>query len=284
MQTSWATQHGEHSVYPQLSHASSIIGRIATDFGEKDGDSFLIVPNGAVQLRIDTLEGQFYIKTNDAKRLSFVELECFAASPQEARTKFINAVYPVLDHFSYAHNVALFVSMIRVMDIAHKSFHVECTAPYRSQVVPNTMSTLFEEMKPVYAMYREAKNTDSNFYKFLCCYKIMEGLLGKMRANAFARAKAAGVDVKIERDLVPDDENLAPELKPYAGKPMKAFFDNVLTGRFRHAVAHFVTDDGILQTSSATDLSTYSGVSLVTDLCARQLIASHEQLLVQLQL
>lgn len=270
-------------VSAKLSHAPSIIGHIATDFGEKDGDSFLILPSNAAQLRVNTLEGHFHIKANDAKRLSFVELECFAANPQEARAKFINAVYPVLDHFSYAHNVALFVSMVRVMDLVHKSFHVECTAPYRSQVVPNTMSRLFSEMKPVYAMYREAKNTDSSFYKFLCCYKIMEGLLGKMRANAFTRAKAAGVDVKLERDIVPDDHNLAPELKPHVGKPMKAFFDNVLTGRFRRAVAHFVTDDGILQTSSVADLNTYSGVALITDLCARLLIASHERLLAQLQ-
>jgi methylamine utilization protein MauJ len=58
------------------------------------------------------------------------------------------------------------------------------------------MSQLFGEMKPVYAMYREAKNTDSDFYKFLCCYKIMEGLLGKMLANAFARAKTAGGEHK----------------------------------------------------------------------------------------
>jgi len=173
--------------------------------------------------------------------------------------------------------------MIRVIDVAHKSIHIECTAPYRSQILLDTMSRLFEEMKPVYAMYREAKNTHSDFYKFLCCYKIMEGLLGKMRANAFARAKAAGVDVKMERDLVPDDEHLAPELRQHVGKPMKAFFDNVLTGTFRDAVAHFVTDDGILRTSSATDLYAYAGVALVADLCARRLIANHERLLAQVQ-
>ena len=51
------------------------------------------------------------------------------------------------------------------------------------------MSLLFGEMKPVYAMYREGKNSNSCFYGFLCYYKIMEGLLGGMRANAFARAK-----------------------------------------------------------------------------------------------
>jgi hypothetical protein len=278
-----STKHRAFRVSAKLSHAPSIIGHIGADFSEKDGDSFLILPSNAAQLRIDTLEGRFHIKKNDAGRVSFVEMECFAETPQSARTKFISAVYPALDHFAYAHNVALFVPMIRVMDIENNSYHVECIAPYRPQMVPNTTNILFEEMKPVYAMYREAKNTDSGFYKFLCCYKIMEGLLGKMRGEAFTRVKARGVDVKMEKELVPYDKDLAAELKVHVGKPMKAFFDKVLTKTFRHAVAHFVTDDGILQTSSAADLGVYTNLAFITDLCARQLIATHERLLAQIQ-
>jgi len=41
----------------RLSHAPSIIGHLSTNFGEKDGDSFLVVPSNADQLRIDTLKG-----------------------------------------------------------------------------------------------------------------------------------------------------------------------------------------------------------------------------------
>jgi 2-hydroxychromene-2-carboxylate isomerase len=132
-------------------------------------------------------------------------------------------------------------------------------------------------------MYREAKNSESDFYRFLCCYKLMEGLLGKMRADVVARAKAAGVSVQKERNVVPNDEHLAAELRAYVGTSMKAFFDQVLTARFRNAVAHFVTDDGIvLQMSSAAGLSAYASLALITDLCARELVASHERLLAQL--
>jgi hypothetical protein len=176
-------------VSARLSHAPSIIGRINAHFDEKDGDSFLIVPSKMAQLRIDTPDGCFHIKSNDAGQLSFAEFDCVAVSPQEARGKFINAVYPALDHLSYTHNVPLFVVIIRVVDTVHQSIYVECAAPYRSQAVPDRMSLLFGEMKPVYAMYREGKNSNSCFYGFLCYYKIMEGLLGGMRANAFARAK-----------------------------------------------------------------------------------------------
>ncbi len=68
-------------VSAKLSHTSSPIGRTDTDFGEKDGDSFLVVPGNAI--RIDTLEGHFHIKANDAKQLSYIELECLATKIAE---------------------------------------------------------------------------------------------------------------------------------------------------------------------------------------------------------
>jgi hypothetical protein len=267
----------------RLSHAPSSIGETRADFSENDGDSFLMLPPNAAHLRVDSTYGTFLIRSNNAKQLSFVVLECRAKSPREAQTKFIKAVYPALDHFSYLYNVPLFVSMIRVNDETHQSIHIECSAPHRLQVVAlNTMSRLFLEMTAVYAMYREAKNSESYFYKFLCCYKIMEGLLGAMRASAFTRAKAAGIELTAGRDSVPDDEHLAPDLKPYVGKSIKVLFDDVLTVRFRNAVAHFMTEEGVLHISSPGALDRYASVAFVTDLCARQLIASHERLLAQL--
>jgi Methylamine utilization protein MauJ len=269
-------------VSARLAHAPSIIGQIRADFTEGDGDSFLMLPNEATQLRIDTAEGCFYIRSNKARQLSLIEWECRAISVRDARTRFIEAVYPALDHFSYSHNVPLFVAMVRVFDVTHQSTHIECNAPYRLQVVPNSMNRLFLDMKPIYAMYREAKNSDSYFYRFLCCYKIMEGLLGGMRASVFERAKKSEIQLTSERDIVPDNEDLAPEFKLYVGKSIKVLFDNVLTGKFRHAVAHFTTEEGALHISSAMALDKYASVALIADLCARQLIASHERLLTKL--
>lgn len=272
-------------VAASLSKAPSIAGRtghIKGDFGEKDGDSYLTIPPSVDQLRIDTPWGRFHIKKNGIGELSLAELECLATTPPEARTMFIDAVYPVLDHLSYAYNVAMFITMIRVFDVTHQSTHVDCVGPYRHQVIANSMSRLFDEMKPAYAMYREGKNADSDFYKFLCFYKIMEGLLGKMRASAFARAKKAGLTPQIERDLVPDNNDLSAEIRAYAGKPIKAFFDEFLTSRFRNAVAHFQTNNGVLHVSSSAELYAYANLAFVTDLCARVLIATHERLLAQL--
>jgi hypothetical protein len=81
---------------------------------------------------------------------------------------------------------------------------------------------------------------------------------------------------------VPDDENLLPEFKAYVGKSIKVLFDDLLTVKFRNAVAHFLTEEGALLISSAAAVEKYAGVALLGDLCARILIAAHERLLAQL--
>lgn len=270
-------------VSAKLSNSQTAIGRIAGDFKAEDGDSYLMITPPRDHYRIDTELGQFQIRKNAAGRLSYVEMDCIAGNFIEARSRFIQAAYPALDHFSYTMNVSLTVAMLRILDLTHNTIHIDCAVPYRVQIIPDSANRLFLEMKPVYSMYREAKNSESDFYRFLCFYKIMEGLLGKMRSRTFSRAKETGVNLKTERDIVPDNEQLSSELRQYAGKPMKPFFDNVLTSKFRNAMAHFVTEDGsVLQISSPAEIYIYSNLALITDLCARRLIANHERLLAQL--
>jgi hypothetical protein len=269
-------------VSAKLSKSPLISGDIKGDFSERDGDCYLFAPSNTTGLRIDTDLGSYEIKKNAVGELSLAELKCNATNAQQARMKFIEIVYPSLDHLSYSYNVAIFVTMIRVVDVKHQSTHIECVGPYRRQVLAASLTTLFGELKPVYSVYRDAKNSASDFYKFLCFYKIMEGLLGPMRASLFARAKAARIKLKINRELVPHDRDLASDLKPYSGKPLKEFFDTVLAGKFRNAVAHFKTGDGILFVSSPADLYAYANLAFASDLCTRVVIATHEQLLAQL--
>lgn len=274
----------EFVVSASFSKAPSIAGHkghIKGDFGEKDGDSYLTMPPDADLLRIDTSWGQFHIKKNGNGEISYAELKCVAITPQQSRKMFIEAVYPALDHLSYVYNVPLFITVVRVFDTMHQSTHVDYIGPYRHQIIADSVNRLFVDMIPVYAMYREGKNSDSDFYKFLCFYKIMEGLLGKMRASALERIKKSGLTFQIERDLVPDNDELSAEIRTYAGKPMKAFFDAFLTIRYRNAVAHFQTDGGVLHVSSPAEVYAYGNLALVTDLCARALIAAHERLLGQ---
>jgi len=72
-------------------------------------------------------------------------------------------------------------------------------------------------------MYREAKNASSDFYRFLCYYKILEGLLGPMRADVYKRAATKGLEIRAPKQLVPAGSELPGALRSYAGKPIKVF-------------------------------------------------------------
>jgi hypothetical protein len=266
-----------------LSKAPEFMEGIRADFSERDGSSYLVIPSAASQLAIDVPQGRFHARKNEAGELSYIEYECSANHWGAARFKFIDAVYPALDHWSYKYGVPIYVKVIRAYDTKNHTTHIEFTGPYRNGILEDAHNMLFVEMRPIYSMYREAKNSESDFYKFLCYFKIMEGLLGKMRAKLIKRAKSRDRGLIFGEDLVPDDEHIPQEFRSYVGKSIKAFFDKALTGKFRHAVAHFITtDDRVLHVSAPADLHSYATVSYVCDLCVRTLVTNHERLLAQL--
>jgi hypothetical protein len=257
-----------------------ITEHIQFDFGNQDGGSYL--KTDGREMRFETPHGPIAVEKNEANEISLVKIQCTARNPVEARHKFVEAASPTLDHLSYTLNVAVFIALVRVFDVTHKSRHLQYVAPYRAYVIMDSFVRTFVELKPVYSMYREAKNADSQFYKFLCYYKIMEGLLKPMRKGVIVRAKEMRVALQHEREIVPDDAGLADDLKVHVGKSIKAFFDNFLTANFRNAVAHFVSDVGTLDVSSARHQDAYGNLAFISDLCARALITEHERLLAQL--
>ena len=270
-------------VYAQLSKLPPTTGSISADFTEKTGSSYFLVPPNFAMHRVDTSFGSFHIRKNDNGEMSLVEFECVSTDVASAHKQFANAVLPFLDHLSYVANSPIYVLTIRVEDPTNHRTSFNFTSPYRPAVVENHAERLFLEMKPIYSMYREARNASSGFYRFLCFYKILEGLLGKMRADARKRATAQGVELRASRELVPDSAEYSSSLRPYVGKSIKKFFDEVLTPKFRNAVAHFVTDDGtVLQMSDPDHLNQFANIMLVSELCVRTVIAAHEEMLSQM--
>lgn len=278
----WETDNSlrRFHVIGRLSKTSTVPGDVRGDFSEKDGNSYLITP--AMQMQLDGPRGSLIGKKNDAGELSTIEFGCEARNPIEAKAHFVNAVYPILDHLSYQFNVPFFIQMIRVRDEKYQTQHFDCIGPFRLGVLTNSATRLWYEMQPDYSMYREAKNSESDFYKFLCFYKIMEGLLGRMRANVHKKARARGLKLTVGSQTVPDSPHVDPTLRQYVGMPMKKFYD-ALTKQFRVAIAHFMTaDERVLHVSSPAELYSFSAVAFLCDLCVRDLIRDHEQLLAQL--
>lgn len=229
---------------------------------------------------METSQGRFEIKKNASGEFSLVEFECAATHSVEARRKFQTAVLPYLDHLSYLANCPAVIAALRIEDPTNKCVSIEYVSPYRRAVVNPGRATIYPELRSVYAMYREAKNSFSDFYKFLCYYKILEGLFGQLRADLFSRARAENISLGRPREVVPSDPELNATYQPYVGQPVKSFFDEVLTPKFRNAVAHFVTDDGaVLNMSSPEHIDSYADVLYVTELSVSSAIKSYESLL-----
>jgi len=257
-------------------------GRVDGDFAPDDGACYLKTGPGATAQRFDTPLGSFVGKPTKSGEMGLVEFECDATNAHEAKQKFVEVASLGLDHLSYIYNVPMVVTTVRVFDPTHQSTYVAFSAPYRGGVVRDYDATLYIEMKSIYAMYREAKNATSEFYRFLCLYKIMEELFGKTRGRLVRRLKAKGMVINTANDLVPHDPYFPPHLKKHVGKTIKWLYDNVLANQFRNAVAHFATDRGTLDVSSPAEIDRYASMGFVADLCVRHLIHTHEQLLVTL--
>lgn len=240
----------------------------------------MALPESAAKLRVQCLDGVFEVKKNKKGEQSLVDFSCNATGSKEAILKFHSVVYPWLDYMSYLGNCPLIVSALKTEDLKNGVISIDYIGPYRRSIINPHEGELHNELLPVYAMYREAKNSHSDFYKFLCFYKILEGLLGVLRANIFSRASVAKVKLVRPKDVVPALSEIPDLYKMHAGQSIKFFFDNVLTPKFRNSVAHFITDDGvILNMSSSEHLRNYGEVLYLLEECVRVVVNSHETLL-----
>jgi hypothetical protein len=259
------------------------IGDIKGDFNANDGGSYLAPPQGAETLRAETPHGSFEVLKNQSGELSFLRFTCRATSTSDARDRFQLAALPFLDRLSFIANCPLVVGTTRIEDRHNQCTTLQYISPYRKAIVNPHRATIYPEMAPVYAMYREAQNSHSDFYKFLCYYQILEGMFAHLRANTFKLAMERNITMDTVRDTVPDSEHIPEPFRQYTGKSVKSFFDSVMTPEFRNAVAHFVTDDGsVLNMSCPAHIDRYSNILFISELCVREAIDNQEHLLGQL--
>jgi hypothetical protein len=269
---------------------SAILGR-SNIFPDKEfplvavnnGESFLVGPSDFANLELK-LEGQIYVFHKNADgEYSYVELACDAIHYKQAHHLFYHGLTSYLDTLAYKGNCPIFIQAVRIEDVRNQLIVLPQVAPYRKQSVSLGDMVVYPELSPVYAMYREAKNSSSNYYKFLCFYKILEGLFGVVRPQLFKRAKVLKVQVNTDAKRIPNDPYLISEHQKYVGMSIRSFFESVLTPEFRHGVAHFMLRDGTtMNLSLPHQVEAYTHILYITELCLRVLIDDCEQILVML--
>lgn len=247
-------------------------------FGPSDGSSFIIAPQGSYYLELQLFDGLIRLDINSLREISMASATITAANAREARIKFLTTLSHYLDRMSYLTRAPTHISLTVARDVNHEVQYITCFGPPRAAEINSGGEELSADMQPIYALYREAMNSNSPYYRVLCFHKIMEGLLGSLRTAVRKRAKALLIELPIVKDRVPDHIDFPMGLKHLVGKSAKDFFDNFMTRQYRDAMAHFTLKQGsTLNVSSPVYYSRFVDVAFVSDLCARNIIQSHEK-------
>ena len=250
-----------------------------------DGGSFFIAPENAAHIEMGMEDVHFRISLNEQRELSLVEAEIQARVWREASDRFASRLSKILNHLSYEFNVPVTLNKILTKDNRYEVQYLEHFSPYFPVQLPRDFGNAVQsEMDPLYALYREAINSDSPHYKMLCLYKIMEGVFRTLRPNLRRMARENKVALSNPSETVPADESFPDSLKPWIGKSITDFHGKMLTRQFRDAVAHFMLrDTTLLDLGSPEQNRAFAGVVRACDVCARVVLKNHEAGLIELQ-
>jgi hypothetical protein len=125
-------------------------------------------------------------------------------------------------------------------------------------------------------------NAVSNFYRFLCYYKILEGIYNEIRPQLFRIARAQGISIVTQRDIVPNDAELQRFLPDHIGKRIHDLYNGEFQMQYRNSVAHFALTDGkVANPSSHRESTRFAQIVYLAQVCARQLIRNQEDYFAQ---
>ena len=147
-----------------------------------------------ILLQSDGDDGRFeFIGTANQKGF----LGKITSRPIQARDRFhaeeiaYRALAPSLSEFSLQLDIPLEISQIETKDLSTESCHLTITVPYFDvPLIVAPQSRTGPDFRGIASLYREALNSNSPVYQFLCLFKIIEAL--KARRKKLQRsAKAA---------------------------------------------------------------------------------------------
>ncbi|MBN1225569.1 MAG: hypothetical protein JXA79_01130 [Deltaproteobacteria bacterium] len=270
-------------VKAKLSKSPQISERIDTSVNLEAGDSYILAHKDAIYSKLKTNDGEFQVLHNKERELSGIKYECLATSIQEAKFFFNRSVSFYLDYISYTVNVPIFIPLTECIDIKNNINAINYICPYPRATVNPHFKNLNQALLPIYALYREAKNSISSFYKFLCYYKILEGIFNHIRPETFKEARKNNIDLPQVKELVPKIEELLDINNDTAGKSIKEIYDKRFTPEFRNKVAHYILDSGqILNVSDYSTSANFSRELLLIEICVRIIVNNQEKYCEQL--
>lgn len=258
-----------------LNKSGVLLHDISFDYDRKLGNSFINVDPRLSYIKIDSTDGAFKLFKNDANEISSIEFECLCNSKDEALSIFYHSVMPLLDHLSFTYNIPIFIEKILGFDIKNDAVFGRLQVPYPQKMLYQYESELPSNMRPIFALYREAKNSGSNFYKFLCYYKILEGIYKHIRPQVFKYARERNISIETKKEIVPEIKEIAKSHRKYLGESINSVYKTFLREEFRNAIAHFMSDNGkpFIVSDYKTNIKVSSNITFI-EICCREVITN----------
>jgi hypothetical protein len=199
--------------------------------------------------------------------------------PIKARVIAGRVVSGLLGALSFLGNIPLYLcrEIVRDPKSGWARFWVVLPAP--PPTLGRVKLRIHSELRPVLALWRESRNSRSYFYRFLCLFKIIEGLLEHILPRVFQELTKVGKEFECSSHRVPDEEEIKGATPEFVGRKFTWVRDK-LKGQYRHALAHFgIDDEQPLNIDEPSSRHEYERLFPVVDHMARTLISEAERLL-----
>ena len=141
-------------------------------FTKEDGTSLIKLGSN---IKVDTASGTFHVDLNSRNEMALIRMRVEARVPTEARNKVYDAIAVFQDHLSYAAGTPILTGQMKIYDDKNQITTIDMVGPEREVTLGPGAQHLPLALSPIYALYREFKNSSSAYYRLLCLFKIMEG-------------------------------------------------------------------------------------------------------------
>jgi len=186
----------------------------------EQADSLIELPEGAVPpqqgspwISVKVGQGEdlirFDLHPNENGRIATIVAPQFqAASFEDAEIRAGRAVAVFISQLSVQLNVPVRVAKAEFHELWTRNCKIGLTIPHHTMAYPALVHRQASGEFVFYAsLYREALNSNSPVYQFLCLYKIVEGLLARTKK---AKVQADKVP-SVRRELLPIDDTSCVE-------------------------------------------------------------------------
>jgi hypothetical protein len=158
----------------------------------------------SLQTRSDNWQIEFKCVINDDGYIGKIVAERLPARDYlHAESVAYQALTPFLSSWSLTLDVPVLIETIQVTDLTTHTEMLRVNAPY-VEMTPGagSVSAFSEDFRHYASVYREGMNTNSQFYRFLCFYKIVESIYVRRGENA-KQAKSQGQEPRKYSEDVP---------------------------------------------------------------------------------